>query len=42
MQIPVRVNPPPAEMGEFQTFLQELGYHHWDETANPAYKLFLG
>ncbi|PZR28291.1 MAG: threonine ammonia-lyase, biosynthetic, partial [Azospira oryzae] len=33
---------PPAEMGEFQTFLQELGYHHWDETANPAYKLFLG
>jgi threonine dehydratase len=33
---------PPAEMGEFQDFLKSLGYAHWNETANPAYRLFLG
>ena len=33
---------PPAEMGEYQAFLKNLGYAHWDETNNPAYKLFLG
>jgi threonine dehydratase len=33
---------PPAEMNEFQGFLDDLGYHYWDETANPAYRLFLG
>lgn len=33
---------PSGEMGEFQTFLQNLGYAYWDETDNPAYKLFLG
>jgi len=32
---------PPAEMGEFKEFLKGLGYAHWDETQNPAYKLFL-
>ncbi|MBN9422177.1 MAG: PLP-dependent threonine dehydratase [Candidatus Accumulibacter sp. 66-26] len=32
---------PPAEMGEFKDFLKSLGYAHWDETQNPAYKLFL-
>ena len=32
---------PPAEMGEYKEFLKNLGYAHWDETANPAYKLFL-
>jgi len=25
-----------------QTFLNELGYAHWEETKNPAYRLFLG
>ena len=25
-----------------QSFLQELGYAHWEESANPAYRLFLG
>lgn len=25
-----------------QTFLHELGYSHWEETQNPAYRLFLG
>ena len=33
---------PPGEMGEFKTFLKNLGYGHWDESQNPAYKLFLG
>ena len=28
--------------GEFDDFLAELGYRHWNETDNPAYKLFLG
>lgn len=32
---------PPAEMGEFRKFLKNLGYAHWDETNNPAYRLFL-
>jgi threonine dehydratase len=31
----------PAEMGEYKAFLKNLGYAHWDETDNPAYKLFL-
>ena len=33
---------PPGEMSEFRAFLKNLGYAHWDESANPAYKLFLG
>lgn len=36
---------PPDETTEFKTFLEslnQLGYPHWDETQNPAYKLFLG
>jgi threonine dehydratase len=32
---------PPKEMGAFKRFLATLGYRHWDETANPAYRLFL-
>ena len=32
---------PPAEKAEFRKFLKNLGYAHWDETSNPAYKLFL-
>jgi len=32
---------PPAEMREFKAFLKNLGYAHWNETDNPAYKLFL-
>ncbi|MBL0165878.1 MAG: threonine ammonia-lyase, biosynthetic [Propionivibrio sp.] len=32
---------PPGEMGEFKKFLKNLGYPHWNETSNPAYKLFL-
>lgn len=33
---------PPEESDEFKTFLDHLGYPHWDETDNPAYRLFLG
>ena len=32
---------PPAEMKLFKEFLKNLGYAHWSETDNPAYKLFL-
>jgi threonine dehydratase len=38
----VGIQVPPDEMGEFRTFLTNLGYAHWDESGNPAYKLFLG
>ena len=32
---------PPSELGDFEDFLQKLGYAHWNESNNPAYKLFL-
>ncbi len=33
---------PPAEMREFRAFLVRLGYPYVEESANPAYRLFLG
>jgi threonine dehydratase len=33
---------PPKEMSQFRRFLHDLGYPCWDESENPAYKLFLG
>ncbi|WP_319006053.1 threonine ammonia-lyase, biosynthetic [Methylobacillus gramineus] len=33
---------PPGEDLEFRKFLDNLGYPYWDESNNPAYKLFLG
>ena len=33
---------PPRDMPTFRAFLKELGYAYWDETKNPAYKMFLG
>lgn len=33
---------PPGEMRHFRAFLKRLGYRNWDETDNPAYRLFLG
>ncbi len=33
---------PPQEMKDFHAFLKNLGYRHWDESKNPAYRLFLG
>jgi threonine dehydratase len=32
---------PPATRAGFRRSLRELGYPHWDETDNPAYRLFL-
>jgi threonine dehydratase len=36
MQVPLQ------DKAEFGEFLNTLGYRYWDETDNPAYKLFLG
>jgi len=33
---------PPKEMPQFRRFLEALGYPYVDESANPAYRLFLG
>jgi threonine dehydratase len=33
---------PPADKAEFRSFLDRLGYDYVDETANPAYRMFLG
>jgi len=35
------VQVPAAEKAEFQQFLDGLGYRYWNESRNPAYKLFL-
>lgn len=32
---------PPAERDAFETYLDTLGYAHWDESENPAYAMFL-
>ncbi|OIP70360.1 MAG: PLP-dependent threonine dehydratase [Oscillatoriales cyanobacterium CG2_30_40_61] len=40
-RIVVGMQVPPEEMGEWQAFLDTLGYRYWDENKNPAYKLFL-
>ena len=32
---------PQGERGEFQKFLEDVGYEFEDETANPAYRMFL-
>jgi threonine dehydratase len=41
-RIVVGMQVPPVEMTEWQAFLDTLGYRYWDESQNPAYKLFLG
>ena len=33
---------PPAEKADFRRFLDQLGYSFVDESANPAYRMFLG
>ena len=40
-QIVVGIQVPPEETQDWQAFLETLGYRHWDENQNPAYKLFL-
>lgn len=41
-RIVVGIQVPPDEMSEWQVFLDSLNYQYWDESNNPAYKLFLG
>ena len=41
-RIVVGMQVPPQEMQEWQAFLDTLGYRYWNESQNPAYKLFLG
>ncbi len=41
-RIVVGVLVPTEEINSWNNFLKELGYKSWDETNNPAYKLFLG
>lgn len=41
-RIVVGTQVPPAEMNEWQSFLDTLGYPYSDESQNPAYQLFLG
>jgi threonine dehydratase len=33
---------PRRDHAKFRAFLRDLGYRHWDESANPAARLFLG
>ncbi len=41
-RILVGMQVPANEKKQFKEFLAALGYRHWDETDNPAYRLFLG
>jgi threonine dehydratase len=38
----VGIEVPPEEKAGFKAFLSQLDNHYWDESNNPAYKLFLG
>ena len=40
-RIVVGMQVPPAEMMQWEAFLETLGYRYWNESQNPAYKLFL-
>ena len=33
---------PPADKRAFRAFLDEVGYRFWEETGNPAYRIYLG
>lgn len=41
-RILVGMQVPESDEATFQSFLAGLGYRHWDESQNPAYRLFLG
>ena len=41
-RILVGLQVPRGEKGELKRFLASLGYRYWDESAHPAYQLFLG
>jgi threonine dehydratase len=36
------IDVPEDETGELEAHLAELGYPHWEESDNPAYRMFLG
>ena len=38
----VGIDVPPGNHTKFKEFLGQLGYRYWDESKNPAYKMFLG
>ncbi|HEU0201915.1 MAG TPA: threonine ammonia-lyase, biosynthetic [Burkholderiaceae bacterium] len=40
-RILVGIQVPPGEKRQFKSFLGSLGYRYWDESGNPAYRLFL-
>jgi threonine dehydratase len=40
-RIVVGMQVPPEEMEQWEAFLDTLGYQYWNESQNPAYKLFL-
>jgi len=40
-QILLGIQVPKNEQSAFKQFLATLGYPHWDESKNPAYRLFL-
>ncbi|NEO54298.1 MAG: threonine ammonia-lyase, biosynthetic [Okeania sp. SIO3B5] len=40
-RIVVGMQVPPDEMAEWQSFVHTFDYRYWDESQNPAYKLFL-
>ena len=40
-RIVVGMQVPPDEMPQWEAFLETLGYRYWNESTNPAYKLFL-
>ncbi|MEN8446301.1 MAG: threonine ammonia-lyase, biosynthetic, partial [Cyanobacteria bacterium J06555_13] len=40
-RIVVGMQVPPTEMTQWEAFLNTLGYRYWNESQNPAYKLFL-
>ncbi|WP_087107969.1 threonine ammonia-lyase, biosynthetic [Parendozoicomonas haliclonae] len=38
----VGIQVPVNERGKIPEYLEEIGYHYWEESGNSAYKLFLG
>jgi threonine dehydratase len=40
-RIVVGMQVPPEEMSQWEAFLETLGYLYWNESHNPAYRLFL-
>ena len=40
-RIVIGIPVPPAEMPQWQAFLETVGYRYWNESDNPAYRLFL-